>query len=120
MSILNAPFFNYASRLVDIAQPEHREEAEELKQKIAKEFLSEVDKKVDADARRRLFKVLRITYDGDLDWLKRDLAKIVLMDLDSTEGLDKVQRFLYAVWEQCFDEFGDSKEDLNKDLDMSW
>lgn len=120
MSILNAPFFNYASRLVDIAQPEHREEAEELKQKIAKEFLSEVDKKVDADARRKLFKVLRITYNGDLDWLKRDLAKIVLLDLDSTEGLDKVQRFLYAVWEQCFEEFSDSKEDLNKDLDMSW
>lgn len=120
MAILNAPFFEHVSRLVDIAQPEHHEEAEELRQKIAKEFISEVDKKVDTDARRKLFKVLKITYDGDLDWLKRDLAKIVLMDLDSTEGLDKVQRFLYAVWEQCFDEFSDSKEYLTEDLERSW
>lgn len=89
------------------------EEAKKLREKIC----DRVDKRINFESRRQLFQLLKITYDGDLDWFKRDIAKIALLNLDSTEGLDKAQRFLYVIWKNGF---GSLREELIQNLEQLW
>jgi len=116
MAILNAPtgFVVKLDRLVDYARNSEMENADKLKEEIIAGIVEEINRKSDADARRKLFKILKISYDGDFANLKTDVAKIALLDLDSIVGLDKVQRFLYAVWENCI---SDSKEEFLQSLE---
>lgn len=89
------------------------EEAKKLREKIC----DRVDKRINFESRRQLFQLLKITYDGDLGWLKRDIAKIALLDLGSIDGLDKVQRFLYVIWNNGFDGL---REELIQNLEQLW
>lgn len=104
--------------LVSLA--ENQEKARELKKKIYDSFYKEIKASTDFEALRKISKVLRITYDGDLARLKKDIAKMALLDLNSLEGMDVAQRFVYSLWEVCFNEFRGSKEELLRSLENSW
>lgn len=89
------------------------EEAKKLRDRIC----DRVDKRINFESRRQLFQLLKTTYDGDLGWFKRDIAKIALLDLGSIDDLDKVQRFLYVIWNNGFDGL---REELIQNLEQLW
>lgn len=104
--------------LVSLA--ENREAARELKKKVSEGFNKEAKARTNFEALRKISKVLWVTYDKDLTRLKKDIAKMALLDLNDLKDMDMVQRFVYALWEVCFNEFRGSKEELLQSLENSW
>lgn len=104
--------------LVSLA--ENQERARELQKKVSAGFNKEAKARTNFEALRKISKVLWITYDKDLARFKKDIAKMALLDLNDLRGMDMVQRFVYALWEVCFNEFRGSKEELLQSLEDSW
>lgn len=81
------------------ADSQSREQACKLK----KEIIDKVEREVE-DARReeqdKLIRIFMTAYENDFSRFKSDVAKVALLNLDSTEGLDMAQRFLYGFWQE--------------------
>jgi len=111
----------YLYDLVELVHlAENQERARELQKKIGEGLSKEIKDSTEFVAQRKIFKVLQITYNGDLVRLKKDIAKMALLDLNDLEGMNLVQRYVYAIWEVCFNEFGGSKEELLQSLENMW
>lgn len=106
--------------LVSLVGGEKYEMAKELQRRINEGLNKEANARADFEALKKISKVLWITYDRDLAKLKKDIAKMALLDLNDLEGMDMVQRFVYSIWEVCFNEFRGSKEELLQSLENMW
>lgn len=104
--------------LVSLA--ENQEKARELRKKVYDSFYKEIKASTDFEALKKISKVLWITYDKDLARFKKDIAKMALLDLNDLKSMDMVQRFVYSLWEVCFNEFRGSKEELLRSLENMW
>lgn len=113
-------YYHDIENLVNLAGIENYDKARELRHKLNKDVSEEVDARTKFEALKKISKVLWITYDRDLARLKKDIAKMALLDLNDLKDMDMVQRFVYSLWEVCFNEFRGSKEELLRSLENSW
>lgn len=113
-------YFHNLDELVHLAGSENYAKAIELRQKLNKDVSEEIRARTNFEALKKISKVLWITYDRDLTRLKKDIAKMALLDLNDLKGMDMVQRFVYSLWEVCFNEFRGSKEELLRSLENMW
>lgn len=113
-------YYHDIENLVNLAGIENYDKARELRHKLNKDVSEEIRARTNFEALKKISKVLWITYDKDLARFKKDIAKMALLDLNDLKSMDMVQRFVYALWEVCFNEFGDSKEELLQSLENMW
>lgn len=80
--------------------------------KLKNEIIDKVEREIESKRLKELDKLIRIfmtAYENDFSRFKSDVSKVALLNLESTEGLDMAQRFLYGFWKEY-------KEDFNIDL----
>lgn len=106
----------HVDELLKYVDLEKHPQATELKDKIDKDFEEDVSKEV----LHKLIKILKITYGGNLEQFRADMAKMALMNVTDLDGLDSSKRFLYAVWKECDTSCSFSKEQVFKEIEKEW
>lgn len=86
------------------ADSQSREQACKLK----KEIIDKVEREIESKRLKEQDKLVRIfmaAYENDFSRFKSDVSKVALLNLESTEGLNIAQRFLYGFWQEFGEDF---------------
>lgn len=87
------------SRLAYYADSKGYAQAYELKEKIINKVGREIENER-LETQDRLIRILRIVYKDNFSRFEKDIARVALLNLESTEGLNMAQCFVYAIWKE--------------------
>lgn len=76
--------------------------------KLKNEIIDKVEREIESKRLKEQDKLVRIfmaAYENDFSRFKSDVSKVALLNLESTEGLNMAQRFLYGFWQEFGEDF---------------